>query len=159
MKLKLLVLMLTLVSISNVAFSASHSELKAFPLATANRQRFVIKLPAKPQEESQFKVELIVGKIMQTDGINHYWLLNSIEEKTLAGWGYNYYQIDDSANAASTRMAPLINQAPITQFVTAAPLLIGYNSRLPIVVYTPLGYEVKYRIWSALERLENARKE
>jgi ecotin len=56
-------------------------------------------------------------------------------------------------------MAPLINQAPITQFVTAAPLLIRYNSRLPIVVYAPLGYEVKYRIWSALETLENASKE
>jgi ecotin len=159
MKLKLLVLLLTLSSISKVAFTAPHSQLKAFPSATANNQRFVITLPAKPQEESLLKVELIVGKAMQTDGVNHHWLLNSIEEKTLEGWGYNYYQIDDSENVASTRMAPLINQAPITQFVTAAPLLIRYNSSLPIVVYAPLGYEVKYRIWSALETLENASKE
>lgn len=159
MKLKSLILLLTLSSISNVAFSASHTELKAFPSAAANRQRFVITLPAKPQEESDLKVELIVGKTMQTDGVNHYWLLNSIEETTLEGWGYSYYQINDSA-AASTRMAPLINQAAITtQFVTAAPLLIRYNSRLPIVVYAPLGYDVKYRIWSALETLENASKE
>ncbi len=159
MKLKLLILLLTLASISNVAFTAPHPELKAFPSTVANKQRFVIALPAKPQEESQLKVELIVGKTMQTDGVNHYWLLNNIEEKTLEGWGYSYYQIDDSANAASTRMAPLINHGPITQFVTAAPLLIRYNSRLPIVVYAPIGYEVKYRIWSASESLENANLE
>lgn len=159
MKLKLLILLLTLASISKVAFTAPHPELKAFPSSVANKQRFVITLLAKPQEESQLKVELIVGKTMQTDGVNHHWLLNSIEEKSLEGWGYSYYQIDDSANAASTRMAPLINQGSITQFVTAAPLLIRYNSRLPIVVYAPIGYEVKYRIWSALETLENANKE
>jgi ecotin len=37
----------------------------------------------------------------------------------------------------------------VTQFVTTAPLLIPYNSRLPIVVYIPEGYEVRYRIWTA----------
>ena len=37
----------------------------------------------------------------------------------------------------------------IKQFVSGTPLLIRYNSRLPIVVYAPEDYEIKYRIWTA----------
>jgi ecotin len=37
----------------------------------------------------------------------------------------------------------------IKQFVSGTPLLIRYNSRLPIVVYAPEGYEIKYRTWTA----------
>jgi ecotin len=29
------------------------------------------------------------------------------------------------------------------------PLLINYNSKLPVVVYVPEGMDLKYRIWKA----------
>ena len=33
--------------------------------------------------------------------------------------------------------------------VGGEPLLVRYNSRLPLVVYTPADVQVRYRIWSA----------
>ena len=33
-----------------------------------------------------------------------------------------------------------------------------YNSRSPIVAYVPKGYEVRYRIWSANEKVEQAKQ-
>lgn len=37
--------------------------------------------------------------------------------------------------------------------------LLDYNSRLPIVVYTPSDVEVKYRIWQAGDKVEKATQE
>ncbi len=31
-----------------------------------------------------------------------------------------------------------------------------YNSKLPIVVYTPDNVDVKYRVWKAEEKIDNA---
>ncbi|HDG1126883.1 TPA: hypothetical protein PCZ26_000645, partial [Klebsiella aerogenes] len=45
------------------------------------------------------------------------------------------------------------------KFVTAGlgdTGLLRYNSKLPIVVYTPANVEVKYRIWKAEETIGNA---
>jgi ecotin len=45
------------------------------------------------------------------------------------------------------------------KFVTASlgeHRLLRYNSKLPIVVYTPENIEVKYRIWQADEKVGNA---
>ena len=50
---------------------AEHPELKAFPEAKEGMERFVIVLPHKERgEEDAFKVELIPGKTMPTDGVN-----------------------------------------------------------------------------------------
>jgi ecotin len=35
-------------------------------------------------------------------------------------------------------------------------LLQGYNSTLPVVVYVPQGFEVRYRIWTAGEGTRQA---
>jgi cytochrome c-type biogenesis protein CcmH len=44
------------------------------------------------------------------------------------------------------------NQPKVKQFVTLMPHgPVRYNSRLPIVVYIPEGYEVRYRFWKAEE--------
>ena len=34
--------------------------------------------------------------------------------------------------------------------------LIRYNSKLPVVVYVPDEFEVRYRIWTAGDRVERA---
>ena len=66
---------LLLVSCSTVG--AVHPELKAFPEAKSGMERFVISLPHKERaEEAEFKVELIPGKTMTTDGVNRMLLRN-----------------------------------------------------------------------------------
>jgi ecotin len=150
-------LALSLLTVCGHAVSAEHSELKAFPPAEDGMERFVIVLPHKERgEEDDFRVEIIVGREMLTDGVNLVRLGNAIEPRTIAGWGYTYYEVTGSSETLSTLMAPPEGAPKRKAFVTAAPLQIRYNSRLPIVVYAPSGYEVRYRIWSASETTHKA---
>lgn len=152
-------LILGLLTLSVPAFSAEHPQLKAFPEAKEEMERFVIVLPHKERgEEDAFKVEIIVGKEMLTDGVNLFRLGNTIEPRTLEGWGYTYYDVTGSSETISTLMAPPEGAPLVKKFVTAAPLQIAYNSRLPVVVYAPKGYEVHYRIWQASKKIRQATK-
>jgi ecotin len=143
--------------LSLCAFAAGHSELKAFPPPQEGMARFVIELPHKERgEEDAFGVELIVGREMLTDGVNLIRLGNTIEPRPLPGWGYTYYEVTGPSTTMSTMMAPPPGAPQVKRFVSATPLRIAYNSRLPVVVYVPQGYEVRYRIWEAPEILEKA---
>jgi len=138
---------------------AEHTEPKGFPGGQEGMERFVIALPHKERgEEDDFRVELIVGKKMLTDGVNRVRLASALEARTLEGWGYAYYEVTGSSETLSTLMAPPEGAPKVEAFVTAAPLQVRYNSRLPIVVYAPSGYEVRYRIWSASETIQTAEK-
>jgi len=151
------VLALGLLVFCGSAFGDEHPELKAFPPAQEGMERFVIVLPHKERgEEDDFKVELTVGKEMLTDGVNQMRLGNAIEPRTLEGWGYTVYEVTGPSETISTLMAPPEGAPKVKAFVTAAPLLVRYNSRLPIVVYVPSGYEVRYRNWSASETIHKA---
>ena len=144
---------------SAAAFGSGDPELKAFPLPEEGAERFVIVLPHKERgEEDDFRVEIIVGKEMLTDGVNLVRLGNTIEPRTLQGWGYTFYEVTGSSDTISTLMAPPEGAPLIKKFVTATPLHVRYNSRLPIVVYVPNGYEVRYRIWNASETIERAER-
>ena len=153
-------LIIGLMMIGISAFSAQHPELKAFPPAKEGMERFVIVLPDKQRgEEDSFKVEIIVGKEMLTDGVNLVRLANTIEARPLKGWGYTYYEVTGSSATLSTLMAPPPGAPKVKKFVTVSPLQIPYNSRLPVVVYVPKGYEVRYRIWKASGTIKKAEKE
>jgi ecotin len=137
--------------------AAEHSQLKAFPQAHQGMTRLVIELAHKDRKQEQnFKVQLIVGRNMQTDGVNLVRLGTSIEALPLQGWGYTYYEVKAEAAMLSTMMAAPEGAPKVTQFVTTAPLLIQYNSRLPVVVYVPEGYEVRYKVWAAPEEYQPA---
>jgi len=125
---------------------------KAYPAAAKGMKRIVIHLDAQ-KEEFAWKVELIVGKMMETDGVNRVALMGTIEERTVQGCGYNYYQVQVKADGmVSTLIGVPPNQPKVQQFVTLRPHgPVRYNSRLPIVVYVPEGYEVRYRFWKAEE--------
>lgn len=124
--------------------------LKAFPPAQEGQVRHVIQVPKIEAEESA-KVELIVGKIVETDGVNRTFFAGKIEEVELKGWGYSYYEVKQLGPMASTRIGIPQGQKPVEAFVRMnhdLPLL-RYNSRMPIVVYLPAGVELRYRIWTA----------
>ena len=139
-----------LLAIGCTAFGAEHSQLKAFPKAKEGMERFVIVLPDKERaEENDFRVELVAGKEMLTDGVNQVRMDAVIKPQPLEGWGYTYYEVSGSGRTMSTLMAPPPGAEKANQFVKGEPLQIRYNSRLPIVVYAPKGFEIRYRIWSA----------
>lgn len=124
--------------------------LRAFPPAEAGMVRYVLQLPAQP-DESALKIELIVGKTVELDAHNRYFFGGRIERETIKGWGFTRYVVAKLGPMAGTLMAVDPNAPKAARFIALGgePYLIRYNSRLPVVVYVPEGAEVRYRIWSA----------
>ena len=124
--------------------------LKAFPPAEPGMTRFVLLLPAQA-DESALKLELKIGKAVEVDAHNRYFFGGTIEEQTIAGWGFTAYRVGPLGPMAGTLMAVDPAAPKVRRFVMLGgdPFLIRYNSRLPVVVYVPDGVEVRYRIWAA----------
>jgi ecotin len=137
----------------------AQDNMKAFPPAEKGMVRHVLQLPVQTDEEA-LKVELIVGKMVQVDAHNRYFFGGKIEEETVKGWGYTLYRVPELGPMAGTLMAVDPNEPKVARFITLAgsPLLIRYNSRLPVVVYAPEDVEVHYRIWSAAKEIKTMGK-
>ena len=140
-----------MLSLSVVARAAD--DLKAFPPAEEGMIRYVLRLPEQ-KDESAFKLELIVGKTVQTDEVNRHFFGGKIEEETIEGWGFPRYIVRKIGPMGGTLIAVDPNAPKVDQFVTlrGEPFLIRYNSRLPVVIYVPEGFESRYRIWKAEEK-------
>jgi len=126
--------------------------LEPFPKAAEGMVRHVINL-GKKSDESLFKVEIIPGKVMNVDS-NQHRLMGKLEEKDLEGWGYNYYEFTSNGQAISTMMAS--NKPNENKFVYGDTKIVRYNSKLPIVVYAPKGFDIKYRIWKTDKKMKSA---
>ncbi|WP_145550451.1 serine protease inhibitor ecotin [Yersinia intermedia] len=127
-----------------------------YPQPEKGMSRQVIFLEPQ-QDETRFKVELLIGKTLEVD-CNRHMLSGTLETRTLSGWGFDYLVMDKISPPASTMMACPDNRRH-PQFVAANlgdAAMQRYNSRLPIVVYVPKGVDVKYRIWEAGKDVRNA---
>ncbi|WP_295939055.1 ecotin family protein [uncultured Alistipes sp.] len=119
--------------------------LAPFPAAKEGMVRHVIYVDKK-SDESLFKVEIIPGKVMSVDN-NRHILSGKIEEKNVEGWGYTYYEFTTNGQVASTLMASI--GPKVDKFVSSRPIMVSYNSKMPVVVYAPEGYDIQHRIWKA----------
>ena len=139
-----------LLSLSAILSAPAADDMKAFAPAEKGMVRYVLQLP-KQDDESAFKVELIVGKTVRVDAGNRYFFGGKIEAEVIPGWGYTRYLVRELGSMAGTLMAVDPDAPKVARFVAVGgePYLIRYNSRLPVVVYVPEGVEVRYRVWSA----------
>lgn len=150
------------VSASTWAQQPSSDNLAPYPKSQQGQSRQVIQLP-ELKNEDLYKVELIIGQTLEVD-CNHHLLLGQLQTKTVDGWGYDYYVYeaakspDSGPMHISTRMACPAEKKE-KKFVAArggAEGMLSYNSKLPVVVYTPENMEVKYRLWKADDRTASA---
>lgn len=127
------------------AESIKKDNIDMFPQAKEGFERYVIEVP-KMDNDDDHRVELRIGKNMMVD-CNHHSFYAEIKSVTLKGWGYTYLEVDNIQSGPTTMMAC---PEPKTQkFISIRDDLRRYNSRLPMVIYLPKGYEVRYRIWRA----------
>lgn len=133
--------------------------MQAFPASGPGMERFVLNL-AEQKDESGLKVELIIGKTIRIDNKNKYFLGGEIKTKIVKGWGYTFYSVDKIGPMAGTLMAVDPDAPKVERFITLGgdPLLIPYNSALPVVVYVPHGVEVCYRLWTGDSEIRTMKK-
>lgn len=128
---------------------SANEDMKPFPEAEDGYERKVFRLPAL-DNEADHMVEIIVGKTLTVD-CNRVWFMGQLERLTVAGWGYAYFKVAHINGPASTMMACPEDEPQKDEFVRVRGegFKQSYNSKLPVVVQVPAGFEVRYRIWSA----------
>jgi ecotin len=128
----------------------AEDDLKAFPKSDEGFQRHVLRLP-EADDEDLMKVEIIVGKTVETDSVNNYFFSGHIEAVNIEGWGYTRYVVKELGPMAGTLIGVPPGAPKAKRFMSLGgePYLVRYNSRLPLVIYLPEGAEARYRIWRA----------
>ena len=72
--------------------------------------------------------------------------------------GFTYYEVTEFGPTMSTLVGVPPGSPSVKQFVQGPSTMIGYNSRLPIVVYVPKDATVQYRIWKAQPNFNSAKE-
>lgn len=155
---KLFLLLPALGALSCASVGASDDQMKPWPAPEKGYQRYAIDLPPQA-DEFAFKVEILVGKTLPVD-CNRISIGGELREAVAEGWGYPYFVLEKVSPPASTKMACPPDMKPQPQFVPVHTdnNILRYNSKLPLVVYVPDGFEVRHRIWQAGEVQSTARR-
>ncbi len=154
MKKKIFALSL-LVSFAATAQEKNNPNVSMFPKPEIGYKQVVIGLSEKQQEEN-YKIELFAGRMVGTDECNRYFLSGEIKEENLEGWGYTYYTFSTNGSIGSTMMA-CPDAKREEKFVTAPGMTIRYNSKLPVVIYVPNDYEIRYKIWETGNEMQRTK--
>lgn len=120
--------------------------LKAYPEKEGYVKHVLYLPPVAKDGENNRKVEIIAGKTLKVDNCNTHRMSGKFSTDDVEGWGYSYWVFESNGMHMSTRMACPDNTLQ-DKFVSGESTMLRYNSRLPIVIYTPAGFEVNYKIW------------
>jgi len=137
-------------------YIGSNTEFNAFPFTNTGYTRFVINLP-KQDNEQNYQLKLIVGN-NETGDCNATSLMGDFTRKTADGWGYDYYEFNTSGGRISTLMG-CPNSSRKTDFVYTTSDFMRYNSLIPVVVFVPIGYELRYEFWLKHDQVFSAQKD
>ena len=127
-------------------------DIHMFAEAKEGYERFIVNVP-KSENDYDRRIELLIGKEMMVD-CNHHSFSGEIKHMVLKGWGYSYLEVDNIQSGPTTLMA--CQEPEKLKYIYIRDELRRYNSRMPMVIYVPKGYEVRYRIWNADQIVQKA---
>lgn len=138
---------LALLGLSTAVQATTKDDLHMFPAASADQQRWVIRLPEVADEHSR-KVEILASKQLDVD-CNKVRLAGNLDTADVQGWGYSFHTLHSLKGPLSTMMACPRDQQkhPAAVPIQGEGYWLRYNSRLPLVIYTPKDVQIQYRIW------------
>jgi ecotin len=144
-------LFISILLLSSINIFAASNEMKPYPPAEDGYKRMVIHLQPLADEDNN-KLEIVIGKTLKVD-CNRHWFGGQLTEEIAKGWGFPYFILKSVKGPASTLMACPPDKREQEAFVQVRSDqgLLRYNSKLPVVVYVPVDFEVHYRIWTAKE--------
>jgi len=147
--IKQIILFLAITILPLFAAEAAKEKYSMFPEAEEGYVRYIVDLP-RTENDSDYKVELLIGKSMMVD-CNYHSFSGRMEKFPLKGWGYHYYKVSDIKSGPTTMMAcrEPKKEAFVSLYLPVKMQYLRYNSRLGSVIYVPEGFEVRYRIWHA----------
>jgi ecotin len=122
----------------------------ALPAPEKGKNCFRVALP-KLADPSLARVELIAGKTVETDGVNHVSLGGSI--KAEAREGQRIYMIR-TGGLMSTLIGVPPGHPRGSQFVSVNSGLLPYDSSQTLAIYAADDLTVSYRVWRAKETRE-----
>lgn len=120
---------------------------KMFPAPTKGMVQHLVYLPKK-QNETNYKVEFEIGQTKTID-CNKHSLTGKINQHSVKGWGYNYYQVDRLSPGPSTMKACMKFDKKEAFVRLPSDLTLRYNSNIPFVFYLPEKAQLRYRVWEA----------
>ena len=128
-----------------------------YPAAKEGESRHHFIPPVRTDEDA-CKIEISASKVMEADSANMQRIAGAFEEVNIEGWGFTYYKL--TADESRTISTLIGGGHPVKKSVPAGQnLLIRYNSKLPVVIIAPAGYDIRYRVWTAPATFEPMKKE
>jgi ecotin len=144
-----MVVAVALLSASTAITAHRESDIQMFPAAERGMQRLVIRM-APRRDEANWRVEFFAGKVMRMDCNITSYVQNMVAHE-LSGVGHMYWVVDGRADAMSTLMGCPPGSEHMA-FASGSPTTQPYNGSLPIVIYAPIGFQVRYRMWNIVSR-------
>ncbi len=99
----------------------------------------------EPNEEINRNAEIILCR-MTEDHTKNISLKGKTETGILEGYGFEYWVFIPERKPESGKNEAVLNSSA-GETSGEAKRMVAYNSRLPVVVYTPEGFGVNYKIW------------
>jgi ecotin len=121
-----------------------------------DERRYAIQLDSR-LDDASIQVELLIGKNLSVD-CNPKRFVGKFSTKKVIRRGYVYYTARDIHVPVTTPVVcpedSLPHQALV--YLDGGPYWVPYSSKVPIVVYVPAGFEVRYRLWTAEATMREA---